>query len=74
MSRSNDMTAADHALFDRAPKWVLYAIVKHLAAAACAEGYDDALASGSYLERVRAEWAALHAAGVISQKPPASIS
>jgi hypothetical protein len=65
-----DTTGGDIAFMEAAPKTVLFAIAKHLAALAHPNGYDSALTSGGYINRMHQEWSNLHAAGVLPQKPP----
>lgn len=67
--KSNDMSEADLIALERTPKAVLYAIAKHLAALATADGYDSAINNGEYLSRMEQEWKALHENGIVAQKP-----
>lgn len=67
--RPADMTIADWRLFERTPKTVLYAMVKHLAAASDGDSYEASLESGSYVERILREWDAINCAGIVKQKP-----
>jgi hypothetical protein len=64
-----DLTEEDRVALERMPKAVLYAIAKHLAAASCEPGYDDALESRAYLIRMQTEWQCLHDNKIVPQKP-----
>lgn len=70
---ASDATLNDLRFLERAPKKVLFAIAKHLAAAACDEGYESALESQSYLERMRHEWELLHSNGIVPQQAPRTV-
>ena len=67
--RSADMTPEDSRLLTATPKAVLYAMVKHLAAASDGDSYEGSLESGSYIARILNEWEAIHYAGIVKQKP-----
>lgn len=66
----DDTTTADLRFLERAPKSVLFSIAKHLAAAACDEGYETALETRVYLERMRKEWELLNQNGIVEQRAP----
>jgi hypothetical protein len=71
--KPNDMTPEDGRFLERTPKAVLYAMLKHMAAARDGNSYDKSLTSGSYLKLMHEEWANLHDAGIIPQKPPKTL-
>ena len=60
-----DMTQDERAWFDACPKAVLFEMARQLASLCC-DSCDDAEAA---FGRMREEWAALHANGIVPQKP-----
>lgn len=70
---AGDMTDADFRLLEAAPKTVLYAMAKHLAAAQAGDSYELALESGAYLTRMIEEWENLNRAGIVPQKPSGKV-
>ena len=60
-----DMTAAEHAWFDKCPKAVIFEIARQFGMRVA----DDFTAEGAFAA-MKNEWDVLHAQNIVPQKPP----